>query len=55
MADKVNILIISFGGIGCMTAYNLEASGLATVIEVLCSSFQVINEKGIEDLFWREN
>ncbi|RDW90088.1 ketopantoate reductase family protein [Aspergillus mulundensis] len=45
---KSNILVVGFGGIGTMTAYNLEASGLATVTGVLRSNYELANERGFK-------
>ncbi|KAH8168709.1 ketopantoate reductase panE/ApbA domain-containing protein [Sarocladium implicatum] len=45
-AVKSNILVIGFGGIGTITAYNLEASGLASVTGVLRSNHDQVNEHG---------
>ncbi|KAL4786913.1 hypothetical protein BJX76DRAFT_354726 [Aspergillus varians] len=44
---KSSILVVGFGGIGTITAYNLEASGLATVTGVLRSNYRIAREKGI--------
>ncbi|KAJ9144157.1 2-dehydropantoate 2-reductase [Pleurostoma richardsiae] len=44
---KANILLVGFGGIGTITAYNLEAGGLATVTGVLRSNYDVVSEKGL--------
>ncbi|KAH7303956.1 ketopantoate reductase PanE/ApbA-domain-containing protein [Stachybotrys elegans] len=43
---KSNILVVGFGGIGTITAYNLEASGLASVTGVLRSNYDHVNEHG---------
>lgn len=44
--ENANILVVGFGEIGCVTAYNLEASGLASVTGVLRSNYQIVNERG---------
>ncbi|KAL4883195.1 6-phosphogluconate dehydrogenase [Aspergillus karnatakaensis] len=43
---KSNILVIGFGGIGTMTAYNLEAGGLASVTGVLRSNYNLVDKQG---------
>ncbi|EOD51986.1 putative 2-dehydropantoate 2-reductase family protein [Neofusicoccum parvum UCRNP2] len=43
---KSNILVVGFGGIGTMTAYNLEVGGLATVTGVLRSNYDLVKERG---------
>lgn len=43
---KSNILVVGFGGIGTITAYNLEAGGLATVTGVLRSNYDLVKERG---------
>jgi ketopantoate reductase len=48
MAEKVKILVVGFGGIGTITAYNLEASGLAEVTGVLRSNYQTVSERGFK-------
>ncbi|KAH8899045.1 2-dehydropantoate 2-reductase [Thozetella sp. PMI_491] len=45
---KSNILLVGFGGIGAITAYNLEAGGLATVTGVLRSNYDVVNDRGLK-------
>ncbi|KAL3474419.1 6-phosphogluconate dehydrogenase [Aspergillus californicus] len=45
---KSNILVVGFGGIGTMTAYNLEASGLATVTGVLRSNYDLVEDRGFK-------
>ncbi len=45
-AKKANVLVVGLGGIGTMTAYNLEASGLASVTAVLRSNYDRVQEKG---------
>ncbi|KAL6238944.1 hypothetical protein BDW75DRAFT_199949 [Aspergillus navahoensis] len=47
-STKSNILVIGFGGIGTMTAYNLEAGGLATVTGVLRSNYDLVTERGFK-------
>ncbi|RVX68793.1 hypothetical protein B0A52_07679 [Exophiala mesophila] len=46
MAEKRRILLVGAGGIGTMTAFNLEQGGLATVTAVLRSNYLVVKEKG---------
>jgi hypothetical protein len=46
IAEKVNVLVVGFGGIDCITTYNLKASGLAIVTGVLRSNFQIFHERG---------
>ncbi|PLB44210.1 hypothetical protein P170DRAFT_450385 [Aspergillus steynii IBT 23096] len=43
-----SILVVGFGGIGAITAYNLEAGGLATVTAVLRSNYTIVREQGIK-------
>ncbi|KAL1632542.1 hypothetical protein SLS58_011365 [Diplodia intermedia] len=43
---KSNILVVGFGGIGTITAYNLEAGGLATVTGVLRSNYALVKDRG---------
>lgn len=45
---KANILVVGFGGIGVITAYNLEVGGLATVTGVLRSNYETVKEKGFK-------
>lgn len=45
---KSNILVVGFGGIGTITAYNLEAGGLATVTGVLRSNYDMVKERGFK-------
>lgn len=45
-STKSNILVIGFGGIGTMTAYNLEAGGRATVTGVLRSNYELVASRG---------
>lgn len=45
---KKKILVIGFGGIGTVTAYNLEASGLAEVTGVFRSNYDVVQKDGIQ-------
>ncbi|KAL4975656.1 hypothetical protein BDW66DRAFT_65636 [Aspergillus desertorum] len=47
-STKSNILVIGFGGIGTITAYNFEAGGLATVIGVLRSNYDLVAERGFK-------
>lgn len=46
MAQKVKVLLVGAGGIGTMTALNLEQGGLASVTAVLRSNYAVVKEKG---------
>ncbi|EHY60615.1 hypothetical protein ABEF92_001992 [Exophiala dermatitidis] len=43
---KARVLLVGSGGIGTMTALNLERGGLATVTAVLRSNYSVVREKG---------
>ncbi|GAB7364224.1 hypothetical protein MBLNU230_g4774t1 [Neophaeotheca triangularis] len=45
-SEKSNILVIGFGGIGTITALNLEAGNLATVTGVLRSNYDLVQERG---------
>jgi ketopantoate reductase len=44
--SKSNILVVGFGGIGTITAYNLEAGGLAAVTGVMRSNYDLVKEHG---------
>ncbi|ORY58821.1 6-phosphogluconate dehydrogenase [Pseudomassariella vexata] len=44
---KSNILVVGFGGIGTITALNLEAGGQATVTGVFRSNYDAVNERGL--------
>ncbi|KIW63109.1 hypothetical protein PV04_09985 [Phialophora macrospora] len=46
MAQKVRVLLVGAGGIGTMTALNLEQGGLAAVTAILRSNYTVVSEKG---------
>lgn len=46
MDVKANVLVVGLGGIGTMTAYNLEVGGKATVTAVLRSNYDSVKEKG---------
>lgn len=46
MPDKARVLVLGGGGVGAITAYNLEQGGLATVTMVLRSNFAAVVEKG---------
>lgn len=46
MASKANTLLVGCGGIGTISALNLEAGGLAAVSAVLRSNFNAVKEKG---------
>jgi hypothetical protein len=46
MATKTRVLLIGSGGIGTITALNLEASGQCHVTAVLRSNFDVVQERG---------
>ncbi|CAI6037578.1 unnamed protein product [Clonostachys chloroleuca] len=45
---KSNILVVGFGGIGTITAYNLEAGRLAAVTGVLRSNYGLVTEHGFK-------
>lgn len=47
-ASKSNVLVVGFGGIGTITAYNLEVGGLATVTGVLRSNYDLVKEHGFK-------
>ncbi|KAH8901502.1 2-dehydropantoate 2-reductase [Thozetella sp. PMI_491] len=47
-AAMSNILVVGFGGIGTITAYNLEAGGLATVTGVLRSNYDLVTKHGFK-------
>ncbi|XXH00614.1 hypothetical protein Hte_006962 [Hypoxylon texense] len=44
--SKSNVLVVGFGGIGTVSAYNLEAGGLATVTGVMRSNYDHVKERG---------
>ncbi|KAJ9605432.1 hypothetical protein H2200_010089 [Cladophialophora chaetospira] len=46
MTKKARVLLVGSGGIGTMTALNLEQGGLASVTAILRSNFAVVQEKG---------
>jgi ketopantoate reductase len=46
--NKSSILVIGFGGIGTITAYNLEIGGLAAVTGVLRSNYDLVSEQGFK-------
>jgi 2-dehydropantoate 2-reductase len=46
MAQKARVLLVGAGGIGTMTALNLEQGGLAAVTAILRSNYTVVSEKG---------
>ncbi|EXJ54000.1 2-dehydropantoate 2-reductase [Cladophialophora yegresii CBS 114405] len=46
MAQKARVLLVGAGGIGTMTALNLERGGLAEVTAVLRSNYAVVRDKG---------
>ncbi|KIW87223.1 uncharacterized protein Z519_12126 [Cladophialophora bantiana CBS 173.52] len=46
MAAKARVLLVGSGGIGTMTALNLEQGGLAAVAAVLRSNYAVVKERG---------
>lgn len=48
MASKARILLVGSGGIGTITALNLEAGGLATVSCVLRSNYKNVTENGFK-------
>lgn len=46
MSSKANTLLIGLGGIGTISALNLELGGKAAVSAVLRSHYEVVKEKG---------
>jgi ketopantoate reductase len=46
MAEKTRVLLIGCGGIGTITALNLEASGQCHVTAVLRSNLDAVQERG---------
>lgn len=46
MPDKARVLVVGGGGVGTITAFNLEQGGLAIVTMVLRSNFSAVLEKG---------
>ncbi|KAH8886187.1 6-phosphogluconate dehydrogenase C-terminal domain-like protein [Thozetella sp. PMI_491] len=44
--SKARVLLIGSGGVGTIAAVNLEAGGLASVVAVLRSNYQVVKERG---------
>ena len=46
MASKSNILLVGCGGVGSITALNLETGGLAAVTAVLRSNFNAVKSAG---------
>ena len=50
---KKKALVVGFGGIGTITALNLEASGRVEVTGILRSNYTVVNEKGFR--IWSED
>jgi len=46
MGDKARVLLVGSGGIGTITALNLERGGLASVTAVLRSNYNVVKEQG---------
>ncbi|KEF55186.1 2-dehydropantoate 2-reductase [Exophiala aquamarina CBS 119918] len=46
MAEKAKVLLVGAGGIGTMTAFNLEQGGLATVTAILRSNYAAVKDKG---------
>lgn len=46
MADKANVLLVGCGGIGTISALNLEIGGRATVTAVLRSNYDAVQAKG---------
>lgn len=45
---KSNILVVGFGGVGTISAFNLEAGGLATVTGVLRSNYDIVKNDGFK-------
>ena len=48
MAEKKRVLLVGSGGIGTITALNLELSDLCAVTAVLRSNFNAVKEKGFK-------
>ena len=46
--EQSNVLVVGFGGIGTITAFNLEASGRAKVTGVLRSNYAIVKERGFK-------
>ncbi|KAH6983356.1 ketopantoate reductase PanE/ApbA C terminal-domain-containing protein [Ilyonectria sp. MPI-CAGE-AT-0026] len=46
--SKSNILVVGFGGVGTISAFNLEAGGLATVTGVLRSNYDIVKADGFK-------
>ncbi|KAK5053290.1 hypothetical protein LTR84_002264 [Exophiala bonariae] len=46
MAQKAKVLLVGAGGIGTMTAFNLEQGGLATVTAILRSNYTIVKDQG---------
>lgn len=46
MSPKARVLLVGSGGIGTMTALNLEQGGLASVTAVMRSNYSVVKDKG---------
>ncbi len=46
MAEKARVLLVGSGGIGTLTAFNLEQGGLASVTAILRSNYAAVKEKG---------
>lgn len=46
MGSKANVLLVGLGGIGTISALNLEIGGRAAVTAVLRSNYDVVAQKG---------
>jgi 2-dehydropantoate 2-reductase len=46
MAQKTRVLLVGSGGIGTMTALNLEQGGLASVTAILRSNYDIVQKQG---------
>ena len=48
MADKANIQLVGCGGIGTISAVNLETGGRAKVTAILCSNYEVVRLRAFD-------
>ena len=46
MANKARVLLIGCGGVGTISALNLETGGKAAVTAVVRSSYDVVKDRG---------
>jgi ketopantoate reductase len=46
MAAKSNVLLVGSGGVGTMSAYNLEFGGQSSVTAILRSNFEAVMKDG---------